>query len=351
MPDILSQPRLIWRRWRAEVEWKARMILAPAKYRQHTRRFRIQAGPGAAGFRGGLHNGAAVMSSEGRVVLLAKGLGLHWIDALSFAPTRLMQGEPLLWQVDQLHAAPGKARRVSQVGYPAGCSTSEDYRLFEYRGRLLVNHPVTPTGSLPDRIDRQVLAELDPDRATLRYLGTPLPDFPVRRQEKNWVYHVDDDQLRLFYSINPFLVLTRTGDGSDDSVWDFRTMLRQDTPGALRDPGGLGARVSFSTNPVLYDDHHLLVFVHQHVNEGNMRRYRHWAALVHRRTCQPAFISKWPVFDGITARGRVRGVLFLMSTLADGDDFMVYAGEGDSYFSRGTLRRAELEPNWRRLSV
>jgi hypothetical protein len=334
--------RSLRRTLRARLDELLHRTRHPGPHRVHRRRFEVLAGPGCAGFRGGVFNPGAVRAPDGSVVMVFKGQQRHWREALIADRRVFMVGAPV---VARLARPSGPFTRQPHIlameGFGDAAARAEDFRMFRVGDRVLVNHTITDFE--PDRVDRQVLSELTDDR--LRLLGRPELDFATKPREKNWIYTARGSDLLLFYSADPFRVLRL----ADPETLRFETVAEGPSPRGLSDPGALGARVSFSTNPVPWDDEHWFLLVHQFDQRPRQRHYRHWGVLVSRATLRPTHRTCAPLFDGFAARGRLRGVLYVTSVVAEGAGFVFLSGEGDSIVSRSLRARADIDRCWETL--
>ncbi len=338
------------RRWRGLVDLAGRV---PAILR-HRLRSQVIAAPGFLGFGGGLYNPGSLMLDSGQVILLAHGQQLHWIDCQGERAERYGEGGPVLITLgEDLSTINGQAIRSFRDFTTFEGSRIEDYRLFRFEGRIWVNHGDLQYRQKGDRpsIHRgvQTLSILDPTGPSLTRIGTPRLDFETSRIEKNWLFVESGGDLYLLYSCRPYRVLKL----SDRQGLSFSTVVNQDLGPALGDTGGYGTMVSFSTNPIDYDDEHFLMLIHQvqHVDrDRGAKRYHQWAVLLDRQSLLPMKISSEPLCRGRGARGRLRTILYVMSVLRRGDEFVLFCGEGDSHLTRMTLNRADLEACWRSLN-
>lgn len=307
------------------------------------------AGPGFLKFQAGVLNPGAVPIGNGETLLLAKGQFCHWVDAVSDQNKfqYYLRGAPVVIILDdKLHV---KSSYVieSLHNFPVQDELAiEDFRVFRYQSRILVNHPLIFIERRGQQIGyrecSQALSVLDPVTRSLTYLGSPKLDLPLNPKEKNWVYIEADADLYLFYSLAPYRVLKLV----DASSLAFETIIDQQSDSRLGDIGGFGTLVSFSTNPVEYDAHHWLLVVHQVDTSNNERLYYQWGVLIEKATLQPAKITSTPLCSGFGARGRLRGIRYVMSAIAVDDAFILFSGEGDDHSTRMSLSRNKLEKMW-----
>ena len=178
------------------------------------------------------------------------------------------------------------------------------------------------------------------------YLGAPKLDFDIQPKEKNWVFIEHNGQLYLFYSFHPFRVLKL----ENLSSLSFSTILDRQLNPKLGDIGGFGTFVSYSTNPVDYDDQHFLTLIHQCDPKGAGRLYYQWGVLLDKNSLLPMRITSAPLFSGIGARGPLMGVLYVMSVIKFENDFLFLNGEGDSFVTYTKLPKGRLDGLWSDIS-
>lgn len=323
-------------------------ILRQPAYRRHRRNSKVIAGPGSLGFDGGIYNPGALPSSDDGVILMAKGQICHWWDAVGVNADLYDKGAPVVFTLDETLNV--KRSHIVQhlSNFPADDNVAyEDFRLFRYDGKIWTNHNVL---SLVKRHAcawtvqeaKPCLSCLDVSAKQLTFLGFPQLDLPIKQIEKNWVYLAHEGNLYLFYSFHPYRVLKLT----DRNSLTFTTVIAQPMPGKLRDIGGIGTMVSFSTNPIDYDDRHWILLVHQ-VEPGRVERcYYHWGVLVEKATLLPCKITAAPLFCGKGARGRKPGIIYVTSVISREVDFVFFSGEGDTYATHAVVSKSILEGSW-----
>ena len=280
-------------------------------------------------YRGGIYNPGAAAVDEG-IVLLARNERYTEID----------RGR-------HLHLWPGSCRPVAievdrdahvRDCYPLLVDSSnrgerfEDFRLFFEGDTLFANfHRVVA----PDWIEPHV-AEFD---LQTRRLGPPrLPnvDFPVGRVEKNWCYFQSGSRIILLYSFCPFRLLER----ESTLPLHFVTRIADRIPTSV-EPHEMERveRISLSTNPIDFDEKHILFFVHWRDGHGN---YRHYGTLLDKATLMPIRLARRPLFAGGRAIGLRPRVVYLMSVVRQGETFWFFLGEGDEHISFAQLAEGEL---------
>lgn len=316
----------------------------PWAYLTHRSKFRVIAGPGLLGYAGGVFNPGAVRMDDGRLILLAKAQVEHWLYADA---DNYMRGAPVVVRLE-----PGlrleSAEVVSRLERfpPDGDVEIEDFRMFRFNGQLWVNHSLIEVsrteGTTGYRGSRVGLSRLEPEAKALTFLGHPQIDFDMQRREKNWVFVELRGELYLFYSFLPYRVLRLV----DRQRLMFSTVVDSAMDIDLTTLGGFAAPVSYSTNPIAYDEDRLLVLVHQSVRRPQGRCYYHWGVLLARDTLLPVRITSRAIVAGIGARGVMRGVLYVSSVARMGDSFVLFNGEGDTFVTRTRLSRAQLDRSW-----
>jgi hypothetical protein len=325
----------------------AEIIRQPA-YRRHQRNSKIIAGPHYLGFDGGIYNPGALQTGDGGVILMAKGQVCHWWDAVGINAELYQKGSPVVFTLDKdlspksSHVVQYSSNfpAIDKVGY-------EDFRLFYYNKEIWVNHSLltlVPRHACAWTFQdaKQVLSSLDSTYTRLSFLGQPQVDFQAKQTEKNWLYVEQDGNLYLFYSFHPYRVLKLT----DRKSLTFTTVIDQPLGDRLADIGGFKTLVSFSTNPIDYDERHWLLLVHQ-VEHGRVERcYHHWGVLIEKKTLLPCKITATPLFSGRGARGRKPGIMYVTSVIRREADFVFFSGEGDAFITQVVVPKNTIERSW-----
>lgn len=323
------------------------MMRHPLVFMRHYLTFKIIVGPGFSGFKGGIFNPGAVVDDQDNIITLSKGQIHHWIDATGDLHQHFLKGVPLLLSLDY-ESRVQKSYPIHQLeGYPSDDDLElEDFRLFRVNGEYWVNHNLVRAVRNEDYVGYSAsypsLSRLDLKRKTLTFLGYPQVDFSTQCKEKNWTYIQDNKDLYLFYSVDPYRVLKLT----DPESLTFSTVIHHTINPVLQDIGGYGTMVSFSTNPILYDDQHFLLLVHQVDPNGFGRLYYQWGVLIDKDSLYPTRVTASPLFSGLAARGRVKGVIYTTAVVNRGADFNFYGGEGDTYISYAQLSKRQLDSKW-----
>lgn len=302
---------------------------------------KVLAKPGILGFKGGAFNPGAVQS-HGKIILLVKATYLPWYKARGKKRDLFLKGSPLLFTLNQESSLEKKIEIINDFrGFPGGHPWAiEDMRLFTFQDSIYINHSLVEFGKDDSWFGQGAvsasLSVLNFQDQSITFIQVPQLDFPKQKIEKNWMYLEHEDQLYLFYSLNPYRVLVQ-----EHGV--FVTKIYQDLGGKLNDIGGFGTMVSQSTNPIDFDENHYLMVIHQIENRNFGRCYHHWAILISKRTMLPVKITSQPIFSGLGARGRTPGIRYISSILKEGEEILFFAGEGDIYVTAKKKRIKELE--------
>ena len=310
------------------------IIRYPALLR-HMYHSKVIAKPGILSFKGGAFNPGALILEDNKILLLAKSQILPWFKAIGKKRKYYLQGNPISLILDKTSLKTETSSIITDfIGYPSEHEYAiEDLRLFAWREKKMINHSFIKKYSSNDYLQiksvSSALSILENDDKTLRFLGFPKLDFPTNEFEKNWVYTENGEQLLLFYSINPYIVLAL----QDEKEFTFKTVIKKQLNSKISDPEGFGAMVSFSTNPVDFDKKHWMVIIHQFKKKITGRWYIHWAVLIDKTSLLPVKITSKPIFTGAGARGRVPGYRYISSILKINEDILFFAGEGDVYIT------------------
>lgn len=306
------------------------LVRYPA-YLKHTLNSTVIVGPGTFSFGAIFNPGALLMNDE--IILLANAQKVPWFKARGKYEKFYMQGNPLIMRLDRHSNKIIEKNIVTEIiDLPQDEDYGiEDFRLFQWQGMKMINHSLVTRKKINGLIGQSgsvsALSILDEKEKTFRFYSVPKLDFPLQTFEKNWIFKEKDQQLYLFYSLNPYRVLILENEES----YSFTTIINQKLPGRIIDPGNLGTMVSFSTNPIDFDEKHWLVVVHQIQYRFTGRNYVHWAVLINSATKLPVKITSRPIFTGMGARGRAPGIRYISSIVKNGREVFFFAGEGDMY--------------------
>jgi hypothetical protein len=204
----------------------------------------------------------------------------------------------------------------------------EDWRLLEFKDLLLTNHSVylEHGGQLHCRPGISVV---DLDRRELALRHTLLPPFEPTREEKNWALFVHEGALLCIYSFNPYIVFEIDLDTGIPGV-----VVR--TPPVQYEWLGAGGRfISNSTNPIVWDDGHYIMFIHDYIDadwpEQRDRLYMQYAVLISATSLLPTSIVPTPLLIGGRERGRYAGVHYTTSLVNRDNALYAFYGEGDTH--------------------
>lgn len=322
------------------------LCVRPLHFLRHVRKSTVIVVPGFLGFRGGVFNPGTIANGDG-VLLLAKGQVCPWWKARGAMRHLFMAGAPVLMKLDsEFRLCEGNIISDLQ-GFPVDKSYAiEDFRLFEWGEQIIVNHGLTYLNDDSSNVEQGTvlpcLSILNAKLFSLTLCGFIQVDFPVCKVEKNWMFASSTGQLYLFYSINPYRVLRM----EEYSSLSFITVINHVGFSKLSDPGGFGTFVSFSTNPIDFDEQHWLMIIHQIEPRYFGRCYHHWAVLIDKYSLLPCKITSKAIFSGMGARGRNPGIRYLTSVIRKGDKLIFFNGEGDVYTTMVEMAVSVIECLW-----
>ncbi len=311
----------------------------------HCIQFKKIAGPGFLNYAGGIFNPGALFI-DGKYVLLAKSQIQHWIHIRDSKSNTYLKGAPTLLNLDKTFKVE-TAKILKEQNYSNNKRWGmEDFRMFSHENVLYVNHAlmfVDEDATVPKYKEAmQALSVLDIEKETLTFKGFPKTDFSINKIEKNWIYWSNGNEVVMFYSFFPYHVLKLT----DKENLLFTTIIKQQLAEYLKDIGNFGTQVSFSTNPISYDDEHLLLLIHQYKLEGYDRFYHHWGVLVNKKDLQISKITSKPIIAGKKVRGQMPGVIYTTSVVKQKDSFVFFNGEADAYITSRTIKNSDLSKLW-----
>lgn len=306
-------------------------VMRNPAYIKHVLNSKIIAKPGALSF-GSLFNPGALVVDD-HILLLANAQKIPWFKTRGKNRKFYLEGQPVQFLLDKKSLNTVQEEIITNItGFPSENNWAiEDMRLFTWKGQKMINHSFITKGKVGEFVNQTSVASavsiLDEKEKKFSFHAFPKLDFPVQNIEKNWVYRETDNKLILFYSVNPYKVLIL----EDEKQFKFRSIINQDFYWQLKNPGGFGTMVSFSTNPIEFDELHWLIIVHQIKNRISGRCYYHWAVLIDKSTFLPVKITSKPIFSGMGARGRTPGIRYISSILKVNNEILFFAGEGDVY--------------------
>lgn len=314
-------------------------------YLYHRLNSKVIAKPGTLSFAGGAFNPGALLGDDGQIILLAKAQVLPFFKAVGKKRELYLKGSSVAFSVDTSSLQKFKSWTIStMVGFPPEQECAiEDLRLFKWRGHIMVNHTLITKqkvqGYLSIKSTSAALSKLVDCNQTLNFCAVPNIDFVREEFEKNWVYAEKEEQLLLWYSLNPYRVLAL----KEEESFTFKTIIQKQLTGKITDPSNFGTLVSFSTNPIDFDEKHWLVIIHQFKKKITGRWYVHWAILIDKISLLPVQITSKPIFTGAGARGRVPGYRYISSVIKVKDELLFFAGEGDVYVTVTKKKIIELQ--------
>lgn len=204
----------------------------------------------------------------------------------------------------------------------------EDWRLFEYEGAVLTNHSIylESGGRL---LCRPGISMIDLGRRELALKHILVPPFEPSTEEKNWALFAHEGALLCIYSFNPYTVL------EIDLGTGVAKVVVQALPAQYEWLGAGGRFISNSTNPIVWDDDHYIMFVHDYIDpdwpEQRNRLYMQYAVLISTASLLPTSIVPTPLLIGGRERGRYAGVHYTTSLANHDNTLYAFHGEGDTH--------------------
>ncbi len=314
-------------------------------YFKHIFNSKVIAKPGTLGFSGGAFNPGTIILDDNKILLLAKSQILPWYKARGKNKKYFLKGSPVGFILDRDSLKTKENFVVKDFNnFPVTDDYAiEDFRMFNWKAKKIINHSwivkAKTSGIINQQSVKSALSVFEEENNSIKFCAFPKVDFPVQDIEKNWVYKENDEKLLLFYSVNPYRVLSL----EEEESFSFRTIINQEFSDKMINPGGFGTMVSFSTNPVDFDDRYWLVIIHQIKYKFTGRCYFHWAVLIDKATLLPVKITSKPIFSGMGARGRVPGYRYISSVLKTDDEILFFAGEGDIFVTVTKKKIKEIE--------
>ena len=220
-------------------------------------------------------------------------------------------------------------------------SRPEDWRLFEYQGKLYTNHSIYIMKDWDKWIveSRPGISEIDLETHELRLCCVLNPPFTPSSEEKNWSFFVHDGSLLCIYSFRPYIILE-----IDLQYGNTKKII--EAPDLNFQWHEKGKFIGNSTNLVSWDDEHYILFIHDFLDPEfgqRNRAYMQYAALISKTTLLPISVIPKPlVIGGIEEEGRHPGVHYTSSLVNCHDGLYAFYGEGDTHISTVVFNKDEL---------
>ncbi|MEM9540265.1 MAG: hypothetical protein AAGA60_12290 [Cyanobacteria bacterium P01_E01_bin.42] len=207
-------------------------------------------------------------------------------------------------------------------------SRPEDWRLFEYRGKLYANHSIY---TLIDREQwiirsRPGISEIDLQNRTLTLRWMLEPPFEPSSEEKNWSFFVRKDTLFCIYSFSPYIILE-----VDLERGTTKKILEAAPQYQWYDKGKFTGN---STNLISWDSDRYIMFVHDFLEpkyEQRNRAYMQYGVLIDKNTLLPTSIIPRPLVMGGDEIGRHPGVHYTSALVNRKNGLYAFFGEGDTH--------------------
>lgn len=184
----------------------------------------------------------------------------------------------------------------------------EDFRVFKWNNELWCNHNFSVEKVRP------IISKINIGNSILEHKKIKV-NFMLNRVEKNWLFFEHENKLKFIYSINPLRIF------SSEDGYEFEREIKIKT--------NLNKKYfwSGSTNPVEFDENHLMLFVHY---RDEKKVYCNHLILLDKKTLEPTLMSENPIFREDKNKGIKPNVLYLMShTRVNNEEWIFSFGEGD----------------------
>jgi len=208
----------------------------------------------------------------------------------------------------------------------------EDFRVFEYQGKIISNHslinpnynykgedswPNMNICTKPGVFISVNLSEIDIENESIINKGSIKLESSYNI-EKNWSFFSEDNHLFFIYSLDPFLIYKKVNDDFVkviDKKFDYKWNVNT-----------CGMKYCISTNlKRLNDDYYILLF-HTKVNGY---KYVQGCMLLDNDFI-PVFMTKNPILESEKMMGKYPNVLYAFSVDVKDDELHVYYGEADT---------------------
>ena len=207
-------------------------------------------------------------------------------------------------------------------------SRPEDWRLFEYNGKVYANHSVY---IMVDR-DRWIvkskvaISEVDLITKTLNLRWMLEPPFEAADEEKNWSFFVHNGDLLCVYSFKPYIILKIDLENGKtekiiDTKFDYQWYEKR-------------RFIGNSTNVIHWNDNSYILFIHDFLEpryDQRNRAYMQYGVLISKETLLPTHIIPRPLVMGGDEPGRHPGVHYISSLVNRTDSLYAFYGQGDSH--------------------
>lgn len=227
---------------------------------------------------------------------------------------------------------------LSYQEFPSN-SRPEDWRLFEYQGKLYTNHSIYMMLDRDEWIirSRVGISEIDLPNQELKLRCILEPPFEPSHEEKNWSFFVHDSSLMCIYSFKPYILLELDLErGTTQKVLEAEPDYQWYEKGKF---------VGNSTNLTSWDNEHYITFIHDFLDpryDQRNRAYMQYATLISKSTLLPASIIPRPLVIGGNELGRHPGVHYTSSLVNREDGLYSFYGEGDSHVGTVVFNKNEL---------
>lgn len=206
----------------------------------------------------------------------------------------------------------------------------EDFRSFQFKNKTLFSATFINEKNIGTCISELNLSDSNISSAYF----PKLLNFDCNKTEKNWSYFVNNDELFLLYSTQPYILFKHIGDYKFEKIIDIK-----DNP-FLNNKG----IISNSINPFVLDDYFFHIV---HINIGE-KTYKHYPLLIDKVSLKPKYVSDVPLFEKHNCFGTHRRVLYLTDYYLNDNDIHFFFGEGDLCVSKKTMKLDELRNiNWK----
>ncbi|WP_107668839.1 hypothetical protein [Cyanothece sp. BG0011] len=220
-------------------------------------------------------------------------------------------------------------------------SRPEDWRLFEYQGKLYSNHSVYQLIDSKNYIirSRPGISEINLEKKTINLRCILEPPFKGFAEEKNWSFFVHEDSLMCLYSFQPYLLLKiDIASGKTEKFLEANF----DYPWYNK-----GKFIGNSSNIISWDKDHYILFIHDFLDpkhEPRNRTYLQYGVLISKQTLLPTNIIPKPLQMGGEEKGRHPGVHYTTALVNKEEGLYGFYGQGDSHigvmiFNKDTLNK------------